>query len=262
MKNILVLAERIARDAECLSAVAVDTALRHGGSWQDIAVAAELSRGAATARWGGTRVSDLLAARVRPRVFLTADEGFSAGTASAVPPVPYPRPVNSAVPGVRRALGAALGTLGKVSHTSLSEAAAATGLPLATVMDMVAGRTVEPWLATYAVAHALRGEPRDVLHLWELASDQRLPTDASSGTDRLAAALRGAWLAAGSPSLAIVSDVDVAVVRAALCGQVVPPWPVVTELLGGLGADPALFEPLWVVARAAQLESGERAVSS
>ncbi|MFJ5737232.1 hypothetical protein [Streptomyces microflavus] len=112
------------------------------------------------------------------------------------------------------------------------------------------------------MAHALRGEPRDLLHLWEVASDQLLPTDGSRGADRFAAALRGAWLAAGSPNLAIVSDVDVAVGRAALCGQVVPPWPVVTELLGGLGADPALFEPLWVVARAAQLESGEGAAPS
>ncbi|MFI9423431.1 hypothetical protein ACIG54_07675 [Streptomyces achromogenes] len=143
-----------------------------------------------------------------------------------------------------------------MSRVSLLEAAAMAGMSLREMTDMVEGRSAASWPETYTVAHVLRGEPEDLLHLWECASGERLSTGRSS-TERLAAALRGAWLAAGAPSLAIASDVDVTVARAALCGQLVPPWSVVTTLLAGFGAESALFQPLWVAARAAQMESGE-----
>ncbi|MFD6989267.1 hypothetical protein [Streptomyces sp. NPDC059943] len=117
------------------------------------------------------------------------------------------------------------------------------------------------WPETYTVTHVLRARPQDLLHLWECASGDRLPGSGSS-TDRLAAALRGAWLAAGAPALAVASDVDVAEARAALCGQLVPSWPTVNALLAGFRADPAAFEALWVSARAAPLKPRAGAVTS
>ncbi|WP_069628976.1 helix-turn-helix domain-containing protein [Streptomyces niveus] len=257
LESIFVLAGHIARDAECLTAVAVDSAVRRGESWQDVAAAAGVSRASATARWGGSRTSALLAARVPPPMILSASTDSPSGTSRAVP---HPRSSGQA-PGARRNLGAALRTLRGRSRVSLSEVAAVTGLPLETVTDMVEGRTVVSWPETYTVTHALRGQPQDLLHLWECASGDRLPGGGGS-TGRLAAALRGAWLAAGAPSLAVASDVDVAQARAALCGRVVPSWPTVRVLLAGLGADPAAFEALWVSARAAQLQRGEEAVPS
>ncbi|WP_371790314.1 helix-turn-helix domain-containing protein [Streptomyces sp. NBC_01471] len=262
LKSASLLAERIAWDAKCLVAVAVDTALRRGDSWQDIAVAAGVNRASATARWGGSRVSELLAARLPPPMILRAAADFPARPVPCAPRVPCPRTSGRVAPGARRDLGAALRTLRRASRTSLSEAAAVTGQTLEQITDIVEGRTVRSWPVTYTVAHALGGEPQDLLHLWEHASGERLATHGSNGTDRLAAALRGAWLAAGGPSPAIVSDVDVAVARATLCGRVVPPWPMVSALLAGFGADPAAFEQLWVVARATQLESDEQVVPS
>lgn len=262
LESIFILAGHIARDTECLAAVAVDVALRRGESWQDIATAAGVSRASATARWGGSRASDLLAARMPAPMILTEDGNFPpAGAASTAP-----RGTHSHAPGrvpaaARRSLGAALRTLRTASRASLTQTAAITGLPLTAVADMVEGRTVASWPETYTVAHVLGGEPEDLRHLWECASGQRLPIGWSS-TDHLAAALRGAWLAAGAPNLTIASDVDVAVTRAALRGQTVPPWPVVTALLAELGTNPGLFEPLWVAARATQLESGEGTVPS
>lgn len=257
LESIFVLAGHIARDAECLAAVAADAAVRRGESWQDVAAAAGVRRASATARWGGSRTSGLLAARVPPPLILSASTDSPSG---ASPALPRPRSSGRA-PGARRNLGAALRTLRRGSRVSLAEAADLTGLSLEMVADMVEGRTVASWPETYTVAHALRGRPQDLLHLWECASGDRLPGGGNS-TDRLAAALRGAWLAAGAPSLALASDVDVAQARAALSGQVVPSWPTVKALLTGLRADPAAFERLWVSARAAQLKRGEGAVPS
>ena len=261
LESIFILARHIAREAECLAAVAVDVALRRGESWQDIATAAGVSRASATARWGGSRASDLLAARMPTPMLLTEDGNFPAGATSAAPRGTHPHSPGRVAPGACRNLGAALRTLRKASRASLTETAAVTGLSLTAVSDMVEGRAVASWPETYTVAHVLGGEPEDLRHLWECASGQRLPMSWSS-TDRLAAALRGAWLAAGAPSLTIASDVNVAVARAALRGQAVPPWPVVTALLAELGVSPGMFEPLWVDARACQLESGEGTVSS
>ncbi|WP_416484298.1 helix-turn-helix domain-containing protein [Streptomyces sp. CL12] len=260
LESIFVLAEHITRDTECLVAVAVDGAVRRGECWQDIAAAAGVSRASAVARWGGSRASDLLVERVPPPKILMEGGCFPASAVSAAQRVPRPRASGRAA-GARKRLGVALRTLCKRSRVSLPEAAAVTGMSLGAITDMVEGRTVASWPETYTVAHVLRGEPEDLLHLWECASGERLPTG-RSGTDRLAAALRGAWLVAGAPSLVIASDVDVAVARAALCGQIVPPWSVATTLLAGFGADPALFQPLWGAARAAQLESGDGTVLS
>ncbi|MGW8452461.1 helix-turn-helix domain-containing protein [Streptomyces niveus] len=257
LESIFVVAGHIARDAECLAAVAVDAAVRRGESWQDVADATGVSRASATARWGGTRTSGLLAARVPPPVILSASTDSPACATCAVP-----RPRSSVrAPGAGRNLGAALRTLRGRSRVTLAEVAALTGLSLEAVTDMVEGRTVASWPETYTVTHVLRGHPQDLLHLWECASGDRLHAGGSD-TDRLAAALRGAWLAAGAPNLAVAFDVDAEEARATLCGQVVPPWPTVKSLLAGLRADPAAFEQLWVCARAAQLKRGEGAVPS
>lgn len=216
LESVFVLAKHIARDTECLVAVAIDSALRRGEGWQDIAAAAGVSRASAVARWGGPRASDLLVGRVPPPNLIEGG-GSAAGAVSAAQHVPRPRSSGQAAR-ARQALGVALQTLCKVSRVSLLEAAAMAGMSLREMTDMVEGRTAASWPETYTVAHVLRGEPEDLLHLWECASGERLSTGRSS-TERLAAALRGAWLAAGAPSLAIASDVDVTVARAALCGQ-------------------------------------------
>ncbi|GGX36509.1 hypothetical protein GCM10010341_67610 [Streptomyces noursei] len=61
---VLEVTERVREDAECLAAVAVDSARRVGWAWRDVASAAGISEASARARWGGVRVSRLVSARV------------------------------------------------------------------------------------------------------------------------------------------------------------------------------------------------------
>lgn len=252
LQQVMALAKRVAEDADCLAGVAAQTALQRGATWERIAHDAELSLGVVTAKWGGTRVSDQLAAR--NAVLAVPEFSHADDSSAASPSIAGPR-----IRGIRRSdacrhLATALRTLHLRHGVSLPEAAAATRIPLVIIRDMVTGRTVEPWATTYAVAHALHGEPQDLLQLWELASGSRPALHV--GVTPLAPALRGAWLAAGSPS---VTDAYGDGGSALLGGQAVPPWPQVAELLRNLGADPKPYEPLWVEARAAQLKTDGRA---
>ncbi|MFJ8697593.1 hypothetical protein [Streptomyces roseolilacinus] len=255
LPEVLELTERLRQDADCLAAVAADAARQRGWAWQEVASAAALSEASARARWGGVRVSRLVAGRVP----LT-----SARPAHREPPAPMAgeftvRPAAPAAGGAAQALGAALRTLYERSGAGLSRVSSITDLPIPVLTPMLEGRTVAPWPVVYMLSHVLGGEPQELRWLWQHAWGQPAPGDVHDSPERLRAALRGARLAAGLPDLAASCppDRDVAEVRAVFDGGAVPDWPVISEVLTVLGADLTSFESLWAEARAAQLAARE-----
>ncbi len=252
LKDVLALAGNVGRDAECLAAVAVDAARNGGEGWSEIAVAAGRSEASARAKWGGSQVSRLVAAR---RPALAKIEWDPA----KVPLVPRQGGRTAASSEDPRGLGAALRTLYRKARTSLVRVSAATGLPVSMVSALLEDRAVASWPEVYALAHALGGEPEDLRHLWECTAQDEVALDPNGESERLAAALRGARLAAGSPELATVcpSGIEVSAMQAALRGRAVPPWSVLRVFLVALGADPGSFEALWLAARVADLAERE-----
>ncbi|MYV71661.1 hypothetical protein GT043_38210 [Streptomyces sp. SID2131] len=256
LKDVLALADNVGRDAECLAAVAVDAARNGGEGWSEIAVAAGRSEASARAKWGGSQVSRLVAAR---RPALAKIEWDPATAPAKVPLVPRQGGRAAASSEDPRGLGAALRTLYRKARTSLVRVSAATGLPVSMVSALLEDRTVASWPEVYALAHALGGEPEDLRHLWECTAQDEVALDPNGESERLAAALRGARLAAGAPELATVCPpgIEVSAMQAALRGRTVPPWSVLRVFLAALGADPSSFEALWLAARVADLAERE-----
>ncbi|MEU6313797.1 helix-turn-helix transcriptional regulator [Streptomyces sp. NPDC047014] len=256
LKDVCALAGDVAMDAECLVAVAVDAARSRGEEWSEIAAAAGCSEASARAKWGGSKVARLLSARRPAHVRIDWDPA----TVSAEVAHPPRQGGRTTVPPAEpRGLGSALRTLYRTARTSLARVSAATGLSGPTVAALLGDRTVASWPEVYALAHALGGDPEDLRHLWDCAAGSRAAPEANEESARLAAALRGALLAAGSPQLTNVCppEIEPTVIQAALRGRDVPPWSVLHVLLAGLGADPGSFEPLWLAARVAHLSERE-----
>lgn len=246
LSEILELTRRLRQDTDCLAALSVDTVRHLGWSWSEVAAAAGLSEASARAWWGGVRVTRLLAARIP----LTAARDTPQSLTRT-------RDVAQAV----RELGAALRTLHTTSGAGLTAVSAVTQLPVAVIDAMLEARRVASWPETYALAHALGGDPRDLRLLWWWARGEPFPTGARSGRAHLAAALRGARLAAGSPPLTMLCPpgVDEAEADAVFAGRAVPDWPVLRNLLVLLGTDAGRYEGLWRTAWATRLavENGE-----
>ncbi|MFE3900618.1 hypothetical protein ACFXPY_09685 [Streptomyces sp. NPDC059153] len=261
LKDVLTLAGNVGRDAECLAAVAVDAARNGGDGWSEIAAAAGRSEASARAKWGGSQVSRLVAARRPALAKIVWAPAMDSVKASLVPRQGGRTAVSSGGP---RGLGSALRTLYRKTRTSLIRVSAATGLPVSMVSALLEDRTVASWPEVYALAHALGGEPEDLRHLWECAAEGRAALEPNGESERLAAALRGARLAAGSPELATVCPpgIEVSVIQAALRGTAVPPWSVLRVFLTGLGVDPGSFEVLWLAARVADLAEWEGGLRS
>ncbi|MFE6774569.1 hypothetical protein [Streptomyces sp. NPDC057702] len=163
----LELAEGIREDADCLAAVAVDAARHRGRTWGEIAPELGVSEASARARWGGVRVSRMVAARV-PRV----------PTQPTYPAHPKaPRPPSRATPGQRsaspeagaavEALGTALRDLGEALRGAQQAArhieVTAGSLPHSDAADLralVEGRAVPDWPPLRDLLIGLGVEPK------------------------------------------------------------------------------------------------------
>ncbi len=122
------------------------------------------------------------------------------------------------------------------------------GLPPAVVNLMLQGTHVAPWPVTYMLTDLLKGDPADLRLLWERAWGQPASTAASQSPSALAAALRGAHLAAGGPEISTLSaHVDAGREELALvfAGRLVPPWALLVRILDQLGAGHDDFRGLW-----------------
>ncbi|MER0244058.1 hypothetical protein AAHZ94_19030 [Streptomyces sp. HSW2009] len=242
------LTEAMGHDVACLTAVAVDEARHEGWTWAQIAAQVGVPEASARAHWGGSRGAARGAGRIPAQ-------------APSLDPLHDPPPIGRAaghhplaIPGASaevRALGCALYALHQRSGTGLDRIAAVTDLPPSTLSRLLDGTLLLSWSEVYMVAHALGGEPLDLRLLWECAWGQPSVVDPRNGTGRLAAALRGARLAAGFPGVAASCPpgVDPAELRMALHGQTALDWPVLRDVVVGWGADPRRFKPLWKAAR-------------
>ncbi|GAU71083.1 hypothetical protein ACFY12_07805 [Streptomyces sp. NPDC001339] len=243
---LLKLAVQVGEDAVCLAAAAVDEARAEGASWSEVAAAARMSEAVARARWGGVKTAALLASRSAQ---LRSRDRYD-GTGEAAAPV-FDMALLPAVARNRRAaeaLAKALGALHLRCGRSEASVAEQAGLPPAVVSLVLQGTHVPPWPVIYMLADLLKGDPADLRLLWERAWGRPAPTAASQGPSALAAALRGAHLAAGGPEIPMLSaQVDAGPEELALifAGRVVPSWALLAGTLDQLGADRDDFRGLW-----------------
>lgn len=258
LATTLDLTARLREDAECLAAVAVDSARSEGWTWTEVATAAGLSEASARARWGGVRVQRL----VSKRAALSTSERTRGN--HPLPAASEEADIRSFVAskgGAAQELGTALRTLHKGSGVSLRLVSDITGLALPVLTAVLDGSRVPSWPETYMLSHALGGDPHDLQLLWHCAVAVPLPTEAAPSISRLGAALRGAHLAAGLPDLAISCPpgLSLADACAALSGEAMVDWQLLRGLLMRLGADPSRLAPLWLAARTAQraIRTGE-----
>lgn len=234
----LELAARLRQDADCLAAVTVDSARQTGLTWKDVASAAGLTEGSARARWGGERVSRLVAARTSlPGVGrLVYRRSSSARTSYGVQAAAQAR-------AGAQELGTALHALRARSGVSLRRVSAVTSLPVPLIVSMLGGGAVVSWPETYMVSHALGGEPQDMRQLWQEAWAEPTPGSEGDGASCQGTALCGARLAAG------LSDVDAECLPdcgtaqgcALFRGEAASSWPRLRRLLVALGADPSAW---------------------
>jgi hypothetical protein len=256
---VLELTARLREDADCLAAVAVYAARHHGWAWTEVASAAGLSEASARARWGGVRASRLVSARVP---LSSAAPAYQDLPPSVVCTETDMQAAGQVAPVAVRELGTALRTLYERSGISHRRLSAVTGLPVPAIMSVLGGRMVPSWPETYMLSHALGGEPQDMRLLWQYAWGVPSPNEMRDSAGDLGAALRGDRLAAGFPDCTTICppNLDVAEARAALEEEKVPDWPVLRDLLVGLGANPSRFERLWMAERNVQrtIREGER----
>jgi hypothetical protein len=258
LATALDLTARLRRDAECLAAVAVDSARCNGWTWTEVATAAGLSAAAARARWGGVRVQRLVSERAQLSMSEQTDRNLPLPTFSNKAGAP---PAGASEDSAVRELGTALRTLHVRSGVSLHFVSDITGLSLPVITAMFDGCRVPSWPETYMLSHALGGDPQDLQLLWHCAWGVPLSTEAVTGPGRLGAALRGARLAAGLPDVAASCPPGMSRAQAcaALAGEAAPDWPLLSGFLVRLGADPSRFTSLWMAARTAQhpIRTGE-----
>lgn len=119
-----------------------------------------------------------------------------------------------------RSLAGALSFLLRHSGLAIKEAADRSRLSPSYVSRILAGERVPAWSSVQVLVRVLGGDPLDLYALWEaaqgLARAPRAPLD--EAVERLGAALRGAYLAAGCPSYERVSALTDGVVDASIAG--------------------------------------------
>ncbi|MGW2858197.1 helix-turn-helix domain-containing protein [Streptomyces sp. NPDC001205] len=236
----------VADELECYAAAAVSDARARGMSWESVGQAAFIAPVTARARWRQAEIT---------RLFQRHREQHAARDVEAPPTGQVRQLTDEASLAQARgthSLAGALTFLLRHSSLSIKEVAGRTGLSPSYVSRIVAGERVPTWEAVWDLARALGGDPADLRALWEgaqgLTRPARPPLD--EAVERLGAALRGVYLAAGCPGYERVSQltegvVDAAIVEGALLGQVVPCWETTSALLTALHARPCDLRGLW-----------------
>ncbi|MFE9558417.1 helix-turn-helix domain-containing protein [Streptomyces sp. NPDC006692] len=236
----------VADELECYAAAAVSDARARGVSWESVGQAAFVAPVTARARWRHSEIA---------RLFQRHREQHAARDAETQPGGQVRQLADEASLAQARgthSLASALSFLLRHSGLPIKEVAGRTGLSPSYVSRIIAGERVPTWEAVQDLARTLGGDPADLSALWEGA--QGLPRPArpplDEAVERLGAALRGAYLAAGCPGYERVSQltegvVDAAVVEGALLGRVVPCWETTSALLTALHARPGDLRGLW-----------------
>ncbi|MGW6521706.1 hypothetical protein [Streptomyces sp. NPDC054962] len=218
------LLDGILQQSERCAAAMVHEARQAGVDWEDVATAAGITAAQASARWDESALRALFPPRQ------AADSR-----------------------GALQRLADALAYLQLSSGVSAEEAAERAGLQLLYVIGVLGGNTLPSWPEVYTLASVFDGVAEDLRLLWESAAGTvrtpHLPACGAAGY--LAAALRGLYLAAGSPALSRLSQQ--ALLPPKCLGQVLAgrhdlPWPATARLTRALGGRIDDIEPLWQAA--------------
>ncbi|GHF67762.1 hypothetical protein GCM10010218_56570 [Streptomyces mashuensis] len=243
---LLRAADELMGEVECYKAAAVHDARLRGAGWRDVSRAACVSEVTARQRWGEAAIRRRLQRRDAERAAQAAGEDIPAAWEAAAG-----REELTGDPAARR-LAAVLSELRRRSGLTLRDVATGNDLSPSYVSRILAGERLPTWPVVRTLATALGGDPAELRVLWEaghgLAPAPRDSIDAAAG--RLRAALRGLYLAAGSPPYAelcraagdrLTGDA----VHDLLHGATVPEWESTSLLVSALGGLPAEIRPLW-----------------
>ncbi|AJE38683.1 hypothetical protein [Streptomyces nodosus] len=222
LRTRLALLETVARQAERCAAAAVYETRQAGASWEEIAAAAGTTATQASALW------DTPALRVL---------------------FPPRQPQTDRQAAAQR-LADALAYLQCSSGVSVDQAAEQAGLEVPYLLQVLDGGSVPAWPEVYTLVTVFGGAAEELRVLWESARGAVhppvLPPQGAAGY--LAAALRGQYLAAGSPALSQLSGralLPSACIGQVLAGHHAPPWPATARLVRALGGRSEDIEPLW-----------------
>ncbi|MFI1177884.1 helix-turn-helix domain-containing protein [Streptomyces melanogenes] len=247
LADLMARVRRVAEEVECYTAAAVSDARAREVGWDEVGQAAFVAPVTARARWRRSEVARLFQRRHAQQA--ATDGGSAPAMAVAMRQGVHEVALAQAR---TRSLAGALSFLLRHSGLAIKEAAEDSGLSPSYVSRIVAGERVPAWSSVEVLVRVLGGDPLDLYALWEAAQGlARAPRPAlAEAVERLGAALRGAYLAAGCPSYERVSAltdgvVDASIVEGALLGHVVPCWETTSALLTALQARPGDVRGLW-----------------
>ncbi|MFI9201544.1 helix-turn-helix domain-containing protein [Streptomyces sp. NPDC053048] len=253
---LLRLAGELLKQVEYYQAAAVQDARNAGANWKRVGDAASVSETTARQRWNEREVRRRLQRRDAERATAAAGRAdlpcprVPDATACAGPPgLP---PDEASVDHAARKLAAALAHLHALSGLTIRDVALANGLSPSYVSRILAGERMPAWPVVHTLAEAFGGDPADLRVLWEAAHGLGpAPRDSiSAAADRLRAALRGLYLAAGRPGHAHIRNASSGrlthhVIQDLLEGEGVPDWASTSLLVTALDGRPADIRPLW-----------------
>ncbi|MFD7068293.1 helix-turn-helix domain-containing protein [Streptomyces sp. NPDC059913] len=237
LADLLRCSRLIEQEVGRYAAAAVQDARSRGASWEEVAQAIGVQSETARVRWSTARVQRLL--RDRPGASRMPDGGAeNVG-------LPEGRSGQS-----HHGLALALSHLHRRSGMTVGEAAGEADMSSPYLSRILAGIRVPSWPVVHMLATIFSGAPQELRFLWEAARGVTQPSrrPVPEAAERLHAALRGLYLAAGSPDhdlLAQKATLSVSLIHDVLEGHHIPDWPMVSQLVSSLGARPAAVRPLW-----------------
>ncbi|MCP9211469.1 helix-turn-helix domain-containing protein [Streptomyces sp. NEAU-Y11] len=251
LPDLLSHADRLARNVGCYTAAAVQDARSGGTGWGVVAQAAGVSVETARAKWSDPKVKRLLARR---------DQQWSAPPEPAVGKWAAAKGDDETPPGrdggraeqARQKLAAALSHLQRQSSMTLQDAAQEAALSPSSVSRVLAGARLPAWPTVHMLATIFGGQAGELRFLWERAQGVSFPVRRSvtGAASQLQAALRGLYLAAGSPELRRLCKgggpaLTPEVVQEVFGGGLIPDWPTLEDLVVRLGGEASAIRPLW-----------------
>ncbi len=246
---LLGYATRLAREATCYFAAAVQDARSAGSTWEDIGSAAGVSVETARAQWNEARVKRLLARRAREPIQPPGSDRQRPAMGEQ-PSAPRSGVLDPSAVLPSQKLAAALSHLQRQCGLAIGDAARQADLSPSYLSKILAGERVPAWPVVHMLATIFRGNAQELRVLWEGARGLCQPSRQSMevAAQRLQAALRGLHLAAACPDPEVLcrgTALAPAVVRGVLSGEHIPDWPTTAQIVARLAAHPALIKPLW-----------------
>ncbi|WP_405681163.1 helix-turn-helix domain-containing protein [Streptomyces sp. NBC_00868] len=251
---LLQRARELAREIDYYVAAAVRDAKAAGQNWAAVAKAAQVSIPTARSRWGELEVQRQMERRAREHAAAT-HLGKAPPKGASFEEGPAGRqgeagPLRDGPGRAQSLLADALAHLHSRSGMAIRDIAQQTGWSPSYLSRVLSGERSPGWDVVAALAAVFDHAVGDLGVLWDL-SQGRIPASRPSfdmAKARLHAALRGLYLAAGSPPIERISElssVDGQDIVDVLQERLVPTWEMTGAFVKAVGALPADVRPLW-----------------